>query len=69
MNFHRASSLVAAAILLLIGSTAANAASPIAVGQVAPKFALKNQAGSETSLAELVKQKPVALIFYRSADW
>jgi peroxiredoxin len=39
------------------------------VGEVAPKFELNNQAGKATSLADLVKNMPVALIFYRSADW
>ena len=69
MSIKRSSQFVVAASLLVFGSAATNAASPIPVGQAAPKFSLKNQAGTETSLADLVKKKPVALIFYRSADW
>jgi hypothetical protein len=60
---------VVTASLLLLGSATAYGASPIPVGEVAPKFELNNQAGKATSLADLVKNMPVALIFYRSADW
>ena len=41
----------------------------IAVGEEAPQFALKNQNGEEVSLASLLAKGPVALVFYRSADW
>ncbi len=30
---------------------------------------LKDQEGSDRSLDELIKKGPVALVFYRSADW
>jgi cytochrome oxidase Cu insertion factor (SCO1/SenC/PrrC family) len=39
------------------------------VGAKAPKFALKDQQGTERSLDELLKKTKVALVFYRSADW
>ncbi|HAV62381.1 MAG TPA: hypothetical protein DCY13_08465 [Verrucomicrobiales bacterium] len=39
------------------------------VGAKAPAFALKNQDGAEVKLADLLKQGPVALVFFRSADW
>jgi hypothetical protein len=39
------------------------------VGESAPSFMLKDQEGSDRSLDELIKKGPVALVFYRSADW
>lgn len=39
------------------------------VGEKAPAFTLKDQAGKERELAEFVKQGKVALVFYRSASW
>ncbi len=39
------------------------------VGEKAPKFTLKDQKGTERSLAEFLKKGKVALVFYRSADW
>ncbi len=41
----------------------------LAVGQSAPSFTLKDQNGAEVSLASLLGKGPVALVFYRSADW
>jgi cytochrome oxidase Cu insertion factor (SCO1/SenC/PrrC family) len=41
----------------------------LAVGDKAPAFALKDQAGTERSLDDLRKRGPVALVFYRSAKW
>ncbi len=69
MIFNRTLNFSVTASLLLLGAAAAHGASPIEVGKDAPKFELKNQAGKATTLADLVKKKPVALIFYRSADW
>ena len=69
MIFNQTLNSAVTASLLLLGSATAHGASPIRVGQVAPKFELKNQAGNATSLAELAKKKPLALVFYRSADW
>lgn len=59
--------------LLLAG--AGRAADPPAektglkVGEKAPAFTLKDQAGNERSLADFVKNGKVALVFYRSAGW
>ena len=39
------------------------------VGDHAPAFELKNQTGETVKLTELLKQGPVAVVFYRSADW
>ena len=39
------------------------------VGEKAPEFKLKDQAGTEHTLAGLLKDGPVALVFYRSASW
>ena len=39
-------------------------------GTRAPKFTLEDQEGRERSLDEFLKKdKKVALVFYRSADW
>lgn len=54
-------------------TTAAEPAAPkeigLPVGQNAPAFKLNDQADSEVSLEALLKKGPVALVFYRSADW
>ena len=39
------------------------------IGHRAPAFTLKDQNGKEVSLEKLLKKGPVALVFYRSADW
>jgi peroxiredoxin len=39
------------------------------IGQQAPAFSLHDQNGKEVSLAALLKNGPVALVFFRSADW
>ena len=39
------------------------------VGKQAPLFTLKNQGGKDVERRDLLKQGPVALVFYRSADW
>ncbi|MEO6243903.1 MAG: peroxiredoxin family protein [Opitutaceae bacterium] len=39
------------------------------VGEKAVPFTLKNAAGKAVALAELLQRGPVALVFYRSADW
>ncbi len=41
----------------------------IKVGEKAPDFKLKNFDGTEHALSDLVKEAPVALIFFRSANW
>lgn len=61
------------ALLSVIAATATFAASAVvpglAVGAKAPDFTLKDAAGADFSLAALTKTGPVALVFYRSADW
>jgi len=39
------------------------------VGEKAPEFTLKDQAGKERKLSEMVKDGPIALVFFRSAGW
>ncbi len=39
------------------------------VGQQAPGFTLQDQAGREVSLETLLRKGPVAVVFFRSADW
>lgn len=39
------------------------------VGEKAPEFKLKDQTGTERELKALLKDGPVALVFYRSASW
>ena len=41
----------------------------LAVGQKAPEFTLKSQDGTDRELSDFLKKGPVALVFYRSADW
>ncbi len=66
----------ALAIGLMLGSGVVGAADPapeektgIKVGEKAPDFKLKDQAGTERELSTLLKDGPVALVFYRSASW
>ena len=51
------------------GKPAAQEQPGLKVGESAPKFTLKDQEGSDRSLNELIDKEPVALVFYRSADW
>ncbi len=39
------------------------------VGEKAAEFKLKDQAGDERELKALLKDGPVALVFFRSASW
>lgn len=56
-------------------ATAGRAADPPAektglkVGEKAPAFTLKDQAGKERTLAEFTKAGKVAIVFHRSAGW
>lgn len=77
MQMHRniAGSLIALALcgFAALGTLAQNTGAPeehgLKVGVKAPAFTLKDQNGKEQSLADLVVKGPVALVFYRSADW
>ena len=64
--FH---ALVISSWLSCLLSVAQAAPPGLEVGQPAPDFALKDQTGKQRKLSELVKEGPVALVFYRSADW
>lgn len=48
---------------------AAEVPKQISVGDRAPSFVLKDQNDQEFSLAENLKQGPVAVVFIRSIDW
>ena len=56
---------------LALGLVANAAESPpgLAIGQKAPAFTLRNADGKDVALETLLKRGPVALVFYRSADW
>ena len=41
----------------------------LAVGASAPDFALTSQTGETVRLGEMLAEGPVAVLFYRSADW
>ena len=60
-------------LVVLPAAAAAEPASPektgVAVGQKAPDFTLKDQNNRDVSLAALLKKGPVALVFFRSAEW
>ncbi len=65
-----------AAFGILLGAGAVLAADPapeektgLKVGEKAPEFTLKDQAGEEHTLSTMLKDGPVALVFYRSASW
>jgi cytochrome oxidase Cu insertion factor (SCO1/SenC/PrrC family) len=58
---------------VLVGLQAAQEKAPdtmgLPIGEKAPAFTLKDQDGSEVTLASLLSDGPVALVFHRSADW
>ena len=41
----------------------------VKIGEKAPDFTLKDQSGKEQTLSKLTSEKPVAVVFHRSADW
>lgn len=78
LQFHMSSirlisSQVVCSLMLALHPIAAAPASPektgVAIGQKAPGFTLQDQNDREVSLAALLKKGPVALVFFRSADW
>src|SRR5262245_8760667 len=74
MNTIQFTTMLAACWLLVASSaSAAEPAAPektgLAVGARAPAFTLKDQNDRDVSLGALLKKGPVALVFYRSADW
>ena len=66
--------LLSVGLLLLTFTTtgaepAASEKTGLAVGAKAPAFTLGDQNDRDVSLDALLKKGPVALVFYRSADW
>ena len=59
--------------LMMSSAFAAEPAKPektgLEVGKKAPEWVLKDQSGQSQSLSSLLEKGPVALVFYRSADW
>ena len=70
---HLSAALTVCWLLLAALVNSAEPAAPektgLAVGQKAPAFTLNDQDGRDVSLESLLKKGPVALVFYRSADW
>ena len=66
-------SLAVCSVMLALHPIAAAPASSektgLAVGQKAPGFTLKDQDDRDVSLAAVLRKGPVALVFFRSADW
>jgi hypothetical protein len=64
---------IAATLPLVSASAADKEPAPdktgLKVGEKAPTFTLKDQAGKERSLDEFLKTGKVAIVFYRSAAW
>ena len=62
--------LVLATLMALITSSVSGAELVgLNVGEKAPDFALLNQDSKVVKLEDLRKRGPVALVFFRSADW
>jgi cytochrome oxidase Cu insertion factor (SCO1/SenC/PrrC family) len=57
------------AVTVSYAAPAAPERTGLAVGAQAPAFTLPDQNGRDVSLDALLKKGPVALVFYRSADW
>jgi len=68
-----AASLIAGHLLMALGAITAEPAAPekvgLDVGQKAPPHTQKAQQDRDVALDSLLKKGPVALVFYRSADW
>ena len=60
-----------AVVLLGIGALTTQGAelAGLKVGEKAPAFELKDASGKTITLSALQKNGPVAIVFYRSADW
>ena len=57
--------------LLLLAATPVRADEEVglAAGKQAPTFSLEDQSGETQSLNALLADGPVAIVFFRSADW
>jgi cytochrome oxidase Cu insertion factor (SCO1/SenC/PrrC family) len=69
MRFIMPLTLVATLWLTAIANSAPDDKTGVTVGEKAPAFTLKDQAGNERTLDEFLKKGKVALVFYRSAGW
>jgi peroxiredoxin len=73
MQTVRLAVLVLVAVLLASSADAAEETAAdnagLSIGQAAPAFTLVEQHGQEVSLASLLKEGPVALVFHRSVAW
>lgn len=58
---------IAAAILACVPMTA-TAQGP-EIGSKADEFSLQNQSGTSVKLSEMLDKGPLAIVFFRSADW
>jgi cytochrome oxidase Cu insertion factor (SCO1/SenC/PrrC family) len=66
--------MVSVVLCAMLGAARGAAPAPeektgLKIGEKAPEFALKNQGGKEVALKDLLKDGPVALVFFRSASW
>lgn len=65
--------LILGITLTLSSAYAADPASPektgLKIGKPAPSWNLTDQTGKKHSLKSLIEKGPVALVFYRSANW
>ncbi|MDA1050733.1 MAG: hypothetical protein O3C40_09675 [Planctomycetota bacterium] len=66
MRFSMFSLLV---VSIVFASAQSSGQEPAAVNSKASGFTLQDQSGKPRALDELRKNRNVALVFYRSADW
>lgn len=60
--------LLIAAIALACLPLTASAQGP-QIGSTADEFSLQDQTGTSVKLSEMLEQGPLAIVFFRSADW
>jgi len=68
-GIDRRRALLGVALLFLTSSGPAQELAGLTVGDPAPAFNLQDHAGQAVSLTNLLKTGPVAVVFFRSADW
>lgn len=68
LKLHAMMKLLLCLSLTLVNLTS-QAADRIQPGKLAPDFELADQEGKSRRLSSLLMEKPVALVFFRSADW
>lgn len=60
---------LAGTIAMAQGEPAPDEMTGVKIGETAPDFTLQGHDGKSYTLSELVKEGPVAVVFYRSAHW